>query len=117
MQEDKKVITMKEKQEIILKYFREGYSLRQISRDLDLNRKTVTKYVNGYKSQVQILQGLNVNNPEELIEDISLKPKYNSLTRKKRKITSQLLKEVQYSLDLNKHRRLSCQQKKQQMVY
>lgn len=42
---------MKVKQEIILSYYRNGYSIRKISRELGINRKTITRYVKAYESQ------------------------------------------------------------------
>jgi DNA-binding NarL/FixJ family response regulator len=39
------------KQEIIIRYLREGKSQRQISRELQINRKTVKKYVDSYNSK------------------------------------------------------------------
>jgi len=41
------------KQEITLKSHREGQSQRSISRDLQLNRKTVKKYIEEYEAHFQ----------------------------------------------------------------
>jgi transposase len=38
------------KQEIIIRYLREGKSQREISRVLQISRKTVKKYIEGYFS-------------------------------------------------------------------
>jgi len=42
------MISMINKQEIILRYVREGDTLRKICRDLGLNRKTVKHYITAY---------------------------------------------------------------------
>jgi transposase len=37
------------KQEIIIRSYREGKSHRQISRELQINRKTIKKYIDDYE--------------------------------------------------------------------
>ena len=41
------------KQEIILRSHREGKSLRTISRELQINRKTVRKYIQEFEASLQ----------------------------------------------------------------
>jgi len=48
------MINMYTKQEIILQSYRDGKSQRQISRDLQVNRKTVKRYVEEYKNLQQV---------------------------------------------------------------
>ncbi len=42
------MITMKKKQEVILRFFRDGDSKSKISRDLKLHRQTVRDYIAEY---------------------------------------------------------------------
>lgn len=81
---------MHEKQEIIIQYFREGKSQRQISRDLSLNRKTVRKVIKRY----QELEGQNEpkfsQDSSILQSDIVSPPKYCTLNRRKRKLNEQV---------------------------
>ena len=44
------MITMKEKQDVLLRFFREGDSKSKISRDLGINRRTVRRYIEEYLS-------------------------------------------------------------------
>ena len=44
------MISMKTKQEIILRYFREGHSQRRISETLSVGRRTVKKYIAEYET-------------------------------------------------------------------
>ncbi len=36
-------------QQIVINYFRQGYSQRKIARELDLHRRTVKKYIEQYQ--------------------------------------------------------------------
>ncbi len=108
---------MKSKQEIIIKYFREGHSLRRISRNLGINRKTVTRYVSNYQLQLEELESSTCDSLDaslELIGDICEKPTYNSSNRLKQKITPELISDVKHYLRLNDQKRL-CGQRKQQL--
>ena len=51
------MITMKEKQDVLLRFFREGDSKSKISRDLGINRRTVRRYIEEYL-MVQEKEGL-----------------------------------------------------------
>ena len=48
-----KVINLNEKQDIILKFLREGLSQREISRRTGIARDTIRKYVNYYKNKLK----------------------------------------------------------------
>lgn len=79
------------KQEIIIKNHREGQSQRSISRDLQLNRKTVKKYIEDYESHLQA-------HPKEegsLGKYLSEAPVYNLKARSRYKLT----KEIQEAID------------------
>jgi len=42
------MIKLIEKQKIIISHYREGKSQRQISKDLNINRRTIGKYIKDY---------------------------------------------------------------------
>jgi DNA-binding NarL/FixJ family response regulator len=44
-EEELGLITLNEKQEIILKFFREGKSQRAIAKETGIDRKTISKYL------------------------------------------------------------------------
>lgn len=107
---------MKSKQEILIKHFREGHSIRKISRDLGIHRKTVTKYVENYCLKSQELQQLPSSNSLDQFElqgDLCEKPTYNSQNREKIKITPELISDVKHYLRLNEQKRISGQRKQQ----
>ena len=80
----------------MLKLKEKGFSNRSIAKTLGINRKTVNKYWNEYKANFQKLE--TTNNPTEVLkiqENIVSKPKYNSESRVRRKITPECLKALE----------------------
>ena len=76
----------------IIKLKEQGYSNRQLQKMLKMNRKTIAKYWNEYQDNLQKLN--STNNSKEIIEiqeNIISRPKYNSDSRVKRKITPEFL--------------------------
>lgn len=76
----------------ILKLKEQGLSNRSIAKTLGINRKTVNKYWNEYKDNLQKLA--ETNNEKDILtiqEDIVSKPKYNSENRVRRKVTPEFL--------------------------
>ena len=76
----------------ILKLKEKGFSNRSIATTLGINRKTVNKYWNLYKNNFEKLE--LTNDSKEILkiqEDIVSKPKYNSDSRIRRKITPEFL--------------------------
>ena len=47
------------KAEILMRYFRENKSQRAISRELRMSRTTVAKYINEFKSKLELLEDLD----------------------------------------------------------
>ena len=84
----------------ILKLKEQGLSNRSIAKTLGINRKTVNKYWNEYKDNFQKLE--TTSNETDILkiqEDIVSKPKYNSESRIRRKITPEFLKALENILD------------------
>jgi transposase len=97
------MISMYTKQEIIIRYLREGKSQREISRVLQISRKTVKKYIEGYfSSQKEAGKG-----EENLHEDLSKRPKYNCPKRPKRALTEEISAQIDQLLEDNARKRRS----------
>lgn len=84
----------------IIKLKEQGYSNRKVEKMLKINRKTVAKYWNEYKEN---LQKLNNTKDELEIKNIQEKivssPQYDSTSRVKRKVTEEFLNALQKILD------------------
>ena len=85
------MISMYTKQEIIIKSYREGQSQRSISRELHVNRKTVSKYIREYESHIRD----NQSGTTVLSDYLSQPPVYRAQNRSKLKLT----REVQAYID------------------
>lgn len=84
----------------ILKLKEKGLSNRMIAKTLGINRKTVNKYWNQYKENFEKLE--RSNDSTEILkiqEDIVSKPKYNSDSRVRRKITPECIKTLENILN------------------
>ena len=103
---------MKEKQEIILHYFREGKSIRRISRETGLSRQTVSKYVKSYQESNEKLtiQPSDISS-EALYQDIVERPKYKTPNRSKRKLTKEIGVRIDELLEVNLIRKRNKQRK------
>lgn len=109
------MIKMQDKQEIILRYYREGHNKSEISRELGISRRIVRKYIGDYERKRNELEescGIG-EGIVELIEDIVEEPKYAVKNRPKRKVTKELEEAVKGYLAENKKRRSSGRHKQQ----
>lgn len=79
---------MIDKQQIIIGYFRQGKSERQLSRDLNISRNTVRKYIREYKSAT-FVEGGSISQ-EVPSKGVIEKPSYNSVPRKKRVLNKEI---------------------------
>jgi len=115
------MIKLIEKQKIIITYFQKGKSQRQIAREMDLNRRTVAKYVKGYETKkTQLADSKENTNQEELIADIVEDPKYDTTSRKKVKLTDEVIDRIKFYLRENETKRAegkAKQQKKKIDIY
>ncbi|WP_213974713.1 helix-turn-helix domain-containing protein [Tepidanaerobacter acetatoxydans] len=102
---------MDQKAEILMKYFRENKSQRQISKELRISRTTVSKYINEFESKYNTLDDLakdeNSNRSEilQLIEEMSSVPKYDTSSRKKVKLTDEVMDEIDSLISINEKNR------------
>ena len=89
-----------DKKEQILHYHRiDGLSLREISRRVGLNRKTVTRYIREYEAQVQ-------SDPDDGVGMcLASKPKYPPRKVERTRLTEPVCAEIEYWLSENAKRR------------
>lgn len=106
------MLEMQEKQEILLRYYRDGESKSKISRELGINRRTVRKYIESYGALKADFESCG-GNIEELIEDIVSPPTYDSRHRGKRKLTAAIVNRVKELLSANRQKRSRGQHKQQ----
>ncbi|MDY0855109.1 helix-turn-helix domain-containing protein [Bacillus thuringiensis] len=96
------MINLQKKQEIILLHVRENYSRRKIAKQLGVDRATVRKYIDEYEEKREkLLQDNKKVDTGELIQSIVEKPKYKIGTRKKRKLTDEMIQKIQEHLKEN----------------
>ena len=84
----------------ILKLKEKGVSNRGIAKALGIDKKTVNKYWNEYKENLQRLA--ETDNEKDILniqENIVSKPKYNSENRVRRKVTPEFLNALEKILE------------------
>lgn len=89
------------KQEIIIRYTREGKSHRQISRELKISRTTVRKYIESYLGS----KDSKTSDPFELHEHLSISPKYKCSKRVKRILNTKIQQSINELLESNAKKR------------
>ncbi|TKI87726.1 IS21 family transposase [Bacillus mycoides] len=86
----------------MLLHVRENYSRRKIAKQLGVDRATVRKYIDEYEEKREnLLQDNKKVDTGELIQSIVEKPKYKIGTRKKRKLTDEMIQKIQEHLKEN----------------
>jgi transposase len=91
---------MVDKNRILISYYREGKSKREISRVLKISRKTVRKYIEEHERLFN-----EKTDKSQLELGISSKPKYDTSSRKKKKLTDDIVGEIDNCLLSNKENR------------
>lgn len=91
---------MVDKNQILIKYYRECKSKSAIASELKITRKTVRKYIDDHENSIH-----SSRIEKELELGLSSKPKYNSATRTKRVLTNTVTEEINYCLKKNKEKR------------
>lgn len=115
------MIKLGEKQEIILKYLKDGKSQRQIQRETGISRDTIRKYIKEYEERlVELGTDCDEIRKADLINELTTKPKYKSSPRLKTAITDEVIERLKFFLKENEQKRLkgmSKQQKKKIDMY
>ena len=108
------MITLNEKQKIILYHVKDALSQREICRRTGVARDTIRKYIREYETKVQEL-GFELSNIQKinLIEEITNTPKYKSSPRVKTAITDEVTKRLSAFIKENETKRLTGFSKQQ----
>ena len=100
------VIDLKNKQEILLMYFREGKSQRSIAKEVGIDRKTVSSYIKDYENKLEELnEQQGPLDKGELIQSIVEEPKYKRVNRTKRVLTDEIEERILSLLQENELKR------------
>lgn len=113
------VITLNQKQAIILKSYREGKSQRAIARETGIDRKTVSKYIKTYQQAKQeLIQSVEItrNDQIDLITNLVAAPKYQVANRAKRRLTDDMVHSIKYYLEENEFKKQNGQAKQQKKI-
>lgn len=107
------MITLLDKQKIILKHYHDGKSQRAIHRETGICRKTIRKYIREYEVKRAALFDVR-NIPEgELIQSIVERPTYDSSSRKKTKLTPEIMERIEHYLQESETKRTTGRAKQQ----
>jgi transposase/predicted transcriptional regulator len=112
------MITLIKKQKIIIAYHSKKKSQRRIARDLGLNRRTVARYIKDYdRKRNQLLADQDNAPKEELISDIVATPRYDTSSRKKVKLTEEIVTRIRFYLQENeqKQKEGKCKQQRKKI--
>ena len=106
------MIRLDQKAEMLMKYFRENKSQRTIARELGISRTTVRKYIKDFESKHEKLLALEQDGDDNkrkilmLIEEMASKPKYDSSSRTRVKLTDEIISEIDSLIAKNEQNRL-----------
>jgi len=109
------MITLSEKQHIIISAHLNGKSQRSIARETGIDRKTISKYVKQYElTRQEILNSdEGIDDIRELQDSIVEKPKYNSQNREKKKLTVEIINKIEKYIEENEQKRHAGRHKQQ----
>ncbi|SJZ67812.1 IS21 family transposase [Selenihalanaerobacter shriftii] len=100
------MVKLNEKADILLKYFIEDKSIRKITRETNKSRNTVRKYIRDHEEQLSKLdKSLREDEILSLIENLVKEPQYDSSNRSKRKLTDEIIEEINKCLEKNKKKK------------
>jgi transcriptional regulator with XRE-family HTH domain len=95
-----------------MKYFRENKSQRAIARELGISRTTVQKYIKDFKTKHEKLMELKQDKDGNkikilaLIEEMASKPKYDTSSRTRVKLTEEIINEIDKLIAKNEKNKL-----------
>jgi len=107
------MIGLIDKQRVIISYYRENKTQRQIARETGINRKTIRRYIREYEKKKNILLSSKGSDSSELIADIVEKPKYDTSSRYKVKLTDEIISRIKFYLKQNEEKRATGRSKQQ----
>jgi transposase-like protein len=95
------VISLADKQKIIIAAVLEGKTKSQISREVKISRTTVAKYIKDYEQAKSKLAG---SDDIKIKEEIVSPPRYDISNRAKVKLTDEIVEKIQLYLKENEER-------------
>ncbi|MFH0785912.1 MAG: IS21 family transposase [Pseudomonadota bacterium] len=99
------MISMVDKQKIIHSWHVEKKSELEISKELNLSRNTVRRYLKAFRFALE--QSLMSGEPQPVLEEFLLGiPRYNSVNRGKRKLNTEIISAIDAYLQENQKKRL-----------
>ena len=107
------MIGLMDKQKIIISHYREGKTQRQIHRETTISRKTIRKYIKEYDREKNILVSTGDCPGSEIIADIVEKPKYDTGSRNKVKLTDKIISRIGFHLRQNEEKITTGRSKQQ----
>lgn len=114
---------MDQKADILMKYFRENKSQRAIARELGISRTTVQKYIKDFKTKHEKLMELKQDKDGNkikilaLIEEMASKPKYDTSSRTRVKLTEEIINEIDKLIAKNEKNKLLGRHKQDQVQF
>lgn len=99
------MITMKEKQDVLLRFFREGDSKSKISRDLGINRRTVRRYIEEYLAVQDKEKAAGTHIDGCLPSYVSEPPTYHRPATPKPVLTEDVCAQINIYLEDNERKR------------
>ena len=96
---------MKQKYDIIIRFFNNNESIRSIARLTSLHRETVKKYISEHEKELVELFKRKDNPTEKDICKIIEAPKYKQRTTPKRKVTPAIIERINELLEINEANR------------
>jgi transposase/transposase-like protein len=104
------VISLADKQKIIIAAVLEGKTKSQISREVKISRTTVAKYIKDYEQAKSKLAG---SDDIKIKEEIVSPPRYDISNRAKVKLTDEIVEQIQLYLKENEEKRATGRSKQQ----
>ncbi len=105
---------MNQKQKIIIAYHNKQKSQRAIAMELGLNRRTVARYIKDYdQKRAKLMATADDTQKEELTADIIQTPGYDTRSRKKVKLTEEIMERIQFYLQENEKKKKTGKHKQQ----
>ena len=95
------MISMNQKQEVILRHTRQGHGKKKIARELKLDVKTVRRYLQAHEQKLKALTHAKGEEAEALISLLTEAPKYDSSGRQRHRLTREIQDRIDELMEEN----------------
>ena len=96
---------MAQKQEVLLRFFRDGDSRSKISRDMGINRRTVRRYLEEYLAVLEKEKAEGTHVEGVLSSYVSEPPKYTRTNAARPALTDEVIRQIDFFLNENERKR------------